>query len=109
MRYVLYDGDCPFCSHLSNKISSLIVESDISFLPFNSARAIELISNYGIKDIESVIYIDDSDRIFLKANACLILCKFMRFPYNLLYSFRFLPNYLLDLAYNFIARNRHRI
>ena len=109
MSYVLYDGDCQFCSNLSNKISSLIEDSDIFFFPFNSFEGSELISKYEIKNIDSVIYIDNQEKIFLKATALLIICRFMKFPYNLLYIFNILPNYFLNLVYNFIAKNRHKI
>ena len=61
MSYVLYDGDCPFCSNLSNKISSLIDDSDILFFTFNSFEGRELIAKYEIKNIDSVIYIDNQE------------------------------------------------
>ena len=109
MSYVLYDGDCPFCSNLSNKISSLIDDSDILFFTFNSFEGRELIAKYEIKNIDSVIYIDNQENIFLRATALLTVCKFMKFPYNLFYIFNILPNYFLNLIYNFIAKNRHKI
>ena len=109
MNYVLYDGDCPFCSNLSNRISSLIKDSDILFFPFNSFEGRELISKYEIKNIDSVIYIDNQERIFLRATALLTVCKSMKFPYNLFFIFNIFPNYFLNLVYNFIAKNRHKI
>ena len=109
MRYILYDGDCPFCSNLAHKISSLIEDSDILFFPFNSFEGSQLISKYEIKNINSVIYIDNQEKIFLQARALLIICRFMKFPYNFLYIFNILPNYFLNLVYNFIAKNRHKI
>ena len=109
MRYVLYDGDCQFCSNLSNKISSLIEDSDILFFPFNSSEGRKLISKYEIKNVDSVIYIDNQEKIFLRATALLTVCRFMKFPYNLFYIFNILPNYFLNLIYNFIAKNRYKI
>ena len=109
MKYVLYDGDCRFCSNLVHKISSLIKDSDTLFFSFKSFKGKELISNYNIQNIDSVIYIDPQEKIFLKATAVLNLCKFMKFPYNLFYIFNILPNSFLNLAYNFIAKNRNNI
>ena len=54
MRYVLYDGDCQFCSNLAHKISSLIEDSDIFFFSFNSFKGRELIFNYDIKNIKGI-------------------------------------------------------
>ena len=109
MGSVLYDDDCKFCSNLVKKTSSLIEDSVVLFLPFNSIKGKELLSNYNIEDINSVIYIDQREKIFLKAEAVLCICKFMRFPYNLFSIFNILPNTLLNLVYNFISRNRMRI
>ena len=109
MRYVLYDDDCQFCSNLVKKTSSLIEGSVILFSSFNSCKGKELISNYNIQNIDSVIYIDPQEKIFLKATAVLNVCKFMKFPYNFFYIFNILPNSFLNLAYNFIAKNRNNI
>jgi predicted DCC family thiol-disulfide oxidoreductase YuxK len=109
MRYVLYDDDCQFCSNLVKKTSSLIEGSVILFSPFNSYKGKELISNYNIQDIDSVIYIDPREKIFLKAAAVLTICKFMRFPYNLFSIFNILPNSFLNLMYNLISKNRMNI
>ena len=49
MRYVLYDGDCQFCSNLAYKISSLIEDSDTLFFSFKSFNGRELIAKYEIK------------------------------------------------------------
>ena len=109
MSYLLYDGNCQFCLNMSNKLSSLTKKSNIFFLPFSSLEAKELISKYEIKNLDSVIYIDNQERIFLRANAFFSICKFMKFPYNLLFVFNLLPNSFLNSVYNFIAKNRHKI
>ena len=109
MRYVLYDGDCQFCSNLSNKISSLVEDSNILFFPFKSYEGRELLSKYDIKNIDSVIYINSQEKIFLRATAVLNVCKFMKFPYNLFYIFNILPTSFLNLVYNFISKNRSNI
>ena len=109
MRYVLYDGDCQFCSNLAHKISSLIEDSDTLFFSFKSFKGLELISNYNIKNIDSVIYIDHQEKIFFRATAVLNICKFMRFPYNLFSIFNILPNSFLNLVYNLISKNRMNI
>ena len=109
MRYVLYDDDCQFCSNLVKKTSSLIEDSGILFSSFNSCKGKELISNYNIQDIDSVIYIDPREKIFLKAAAVLNICKFMRFPYNFFSIFNILPNSFLNLVYNLISKNRMNI
>jgi len=109
MGYVLYDDDCQFCSNLVKKTSSLIEGSVILFFSFNSVKGKKLISNYNIENIDSVIYIDPREKIFLKADAVLNICKFMIFPYNLFSIFNIFPNSFLNLVYNFISKNRMNI
>ena len=107
-RYVLYDGDCNFCSNIVDRISSLIKNENILFVPFTSKQARELISVYNIQNLNSVIYIDHN-RIFYKSKAILNICKRMRFPYKYYYIFNIVPAFILDLAYDFIAKRRNYI
>ncbi|MEE2953545.1 MAG: DUF393 domain-containing protein [Bacteroidota bacterium] len=109
MRYLLYDGDCSFCSSIVHKVSSVKGDSLIIFVPFKSIQAKELIALHSINDINSVIYINSESKIYFKASAVLNICKILKFPYYFLYSFNILPNYFLNLLYDFVARNRTRL
>ena len=109
MKYLLYDNECPFCSRIIKKISPLITTSEISYIQLTSPKGKKLIKNYSLENINSVIYINEKEKIFIKANAILNLSNHMKFPYNLFYILRIIPKSILNLLYDLIAKNRMRI
>ena len=108
-HYLLYDKQCPFCCSIVKKVSSLIKNIEISYVHLKSKKGTELTTKYSLENINSVIYINHNKKVFIKSNAILTLSKHMKSPYNLLYILNLIPRYLLDLGYDFIARNRMRI
>lgn len=109
MQYLLYDHECPFCCSIIKKVSSLIDEPNISYNHLQSKEARKLIARYSLENVNSVIFINHKKKVFIKADAILNLCKSMNFPYNLFYILTILPKSLLNLAYDFIAKNRMNI
>ena len=105
---VLCDGDCNFCKKWVNFTSSKLRKNEISFIPFNSIKGLEKIKKFQIKNQNSVAYIYD-DIVFFKSRAVLKICKQLKFPYNLLYFFTILPEFLLNFCYDFIAKRRIKL
>ena len=105
---ILYDGDCQFCNKWICFVKSKLQKNEISFLPFNSSKAIDILKDYKIINQDSVVYIKD-DVIYLKSKAVLRICRQLKFPYNLLHFLTILPTFLLDIAYDFIAKRRFRL
>jgi len=54
------------------------------------------------------VYIKDN-LVCLKSRAVLKICRQLKFPYNLLHVFAILPTFLLDFAYDFIAKRRLKL
>ena len=102
---VLYDGECQFCNKWICFAKSKLQKNEISFLPLNSSKAINLLEDYTITNQDSVVYIKD-DVVCLKSRAVLKICKKLKFPYNLLHFLTILPAFLLDFCYNFAAKRR---
>ena len=105
---ILYDGDCQFCNKWICFVKSKLQKNEISLLPFNSSKAIDILKDYKIINQDSVVYIKD-DVIYLKSKAVLRICRQLKFPYNLLHFLTILPTFLLDIAYDFIAKRRFRL
>jgi len=105
---VLYDGDCNFCKKWISFAKDKLQNNEISFIPFNSTEGIETIEKFQIKNQKSVAYIHD-DIVFFKSRAVLKICKQLQFPYNLLYFLTITPTFLLDFAYDFIAKRRLKL
>jgi len=104
-KYVLYDGNCSFCISIMQWSSSLMRTENILFYPFESLVGKELISTSNIKDLNSVIYINNG-KILYKSSAVLNICKHLKKPYKYCCLFRFFPSYILDFGYDFIAKRR---
>ena len=102
---VLYDGECQFCNKWVCFVKSKLRKNEISFLPFNSSKAIKILEDYKIVNQDSVVYIKD-DLVCLKSRAVLKICKELKLPYNLFQSLTILPTFLLDFCYDFIAKRR---
>ena len=102
---VLYDGDCQFCNKWICFAKSKLQKNEISFLPFNSSKAINILEDYKIVNQDSVVYIKD-DEVCLKSRAVLRICRQLKFPYNLLHFLTILPAFLLDFCYGFVAKRR---
>ncbi|MDG2139579.1 MAG: DCC1-like thiol-disulfide oxidoreductase family protein [Flavobacteriales bacterium] len=109
MRYLIYDDECDFCCNVVRILTSLVDKSVVTYLPLKSQKTKELINYHNLQNINSVIYIDDKDKIYIKAIAVLNVFRIMNFPYNLLYIFNILPESFLNFIYDFIAKNRMKI
>jgi len=105
---VLYDGDCNFCNKWISFTKSKLQKNEISFISLNSSKAITILEDYKIINQDSVVYIKDN-LVCLKSRAVLKICRQLKFPYNLLHVFAILPTFLLDFAYDFIAKRRLKL
>lgn len=108
-KYLLYDNECSFCSIIIDKISSIINDTDISFTHLKSEEGRKLIKEYELENMNTVIYINQHKKVFIKSNAILNICKHMRFPYNMLYILNIFPKFILNMGYDFIAKHRKNI
>tara|TARA_B100001758_G_scaffold50625_1_gene41143 strand:+ start:28614 stop:28946 length:333 start_codon:yes stop_codon:yes gene_type:complete len=109
MKYLIYDDECNFCCKVVMILTPLVDKSVIKYISLRSQKAKELIDLYDLKNINSVIYFDGEDKIYIKAIAVLKVFNLMNFPYKLLYLFNILPKSFLNFVYDFIARNRMRL
>ena len=105
---VLYDGECNFCNKWVRFAKNKLQKIDMSFIPFNSIEGMKTIEKFQIKNQNSVAYIKN-DIVFFKSRAVLKICKQLKFPYNLLHFSKIIPVFLLDFAYNFIAKRRLKL
>mgnify|MGYP001261240931 CR=1 FL=1 len=106
MNYLLYDNACPFCCNIVKKISPLLEKRNISYIHIKSKKGISLINKYSLENINSIIYINQNNKVFIKSTAILNICKLMKFPYNLTYILIVFPKFFLNIVYDFIAKNR---
>lgn len=106
MRYLIYDDECNFCCNIMRILTSLVDISDVSCISLKSQKAKQLINYHNLQNVNSVIYLDNKGKVYIKAIAVLNVFRIMKFPYNLLYLFNIFPHSFLNFLYDFIAKNR---
>ena len=109
MRYLLYDSNCPFCKKVVEKISKLINDKNINILAISSKKGTHIIKLNNLENVNSVIFINTTGEVYLKSKAIIKISLLMRFPFNTLYIFNIFPKRILDLIYDFVAKNRMKI
>lgn len=106
---VLYDGECGLC-HRSVKFLLARDGGQLWYAPLQgetAARLRELHPNIP-QTLESVVLVDGG-KAHLRTKAFLYGAKYLTRPWRWAYAFRWMPAFLMDLGYRFIARIRYRI
>jgi len=106
---VLYDGECGLC-HRSVKFLLKRDRGNLWYAPLQGETAAELRTRHPEipQTLESVVLVDN-DRVHLRTKAFLYGAKYLTPPWRWAYYLRWLPAFVLDLFYRFIARIRYRV
>lgn len=108
-KIVFYDGDCGFCNYIVGFILENEKNEMLCFAPLQSGFAQTLLAEKEIKINYSTFYYLKDNRIYSKSKGFFELLKELRFPYRVLRIFRFLPLFLTDAVYDFVAKRRRRL
>ena len=107
---ILFDGECAMCNNYILFVAKNDSDDNFRFLSIQNKKIIELKKTYAIEeDNISSICIIDNNKIKRKSRAVLKIVSMLKFPYNLLTVFYIIPNFLRDIIYDLVAKNRYRI
>lgn len=107
---VLYDGTCGLCHKSVKWILAHERDHEIQFAPLQGTTAAELRAKHPqIPDNVDTVVLVENDRARLRSKAFMYISRHLRAPWRWSYAFRWLPAFLLDLGYRFIAAIRYRI
>ena len=107
---ILFDGECAMCNNYILFVAKNDSDDNFRFLSIQNKKIIELKKTYAIEeDNISSICIIDNNKIKRKSRAVLKIVSMLKFPYNLLIVFYIIPNFLRDIIYDLVAKNRYRI
>jgi predicted DCC family thiol-disulfide oxidoreductase YuxK len=106
---VLYDGKCNFCNAIVNYIIAKDKKQVFSFAPLQSKEARKLLRehNEAFASLKTV-YLVENGNVYKRSKAVFYIFRTLGYPYALLSWFRFLPVFITDAAYKFVAKNRYR-
>jgi len=107
---LLYDGTCGLCARSVRWILDHERDHDIVFAPLQGATGARARARYPRipTSIDTVVYII-GDRAHLRSKALLHAARHLRAPWRWGYAARWIPGFVLDLAYRVVAAVRYRI
>ena len=107
---VLYDGTCGLCARSVRWILHHERDRELAFAPLQGETAQALRARYPNipATVDTVIYVD-GERAHLRSKAFLYLASHLRRPWRWMYAVRWLPGFVLNLGYRFVAAIRYKV
>ncbi len=108
---LLFDGVCNMC----NAFVQFVIKRDksglIHFASLQSEYGKAFINKHDIpfKNMDSVILIDEEQKILVKSDVSFELFKRFGGVWTILSIFKYLPRFIRDFCYDLIAKNRYRM
>jgi len=112
-RVILYDGVCGFCNRAVRWVLNADPHGRFRFAPLQGSTAAAIRRRHPDlpDDLDSIVYVrldGSTERIFRGAEAMLLICGELPFPWRFLTWLRWLPGSWTASAYRVFARHRYR-
>lgn len=106
---ILFDGVCNLCSGAVQFILKHERSSVLRFASLQSEAGIKLLSQYNInpQETDSIVLIENN-HAYIRSTAALKIAKYLNAPWRIVSWFGFVPPFMRDGLYEWIARNRYR-
>lgn len=106
---ILFDGVCNLCNNAVDFVIRRDKNNRFKFGALQDKATKSILKEYKINQnyIDSIILIR-GDQIFYKSKAALEIARNLGGPWPAMYIFIFLPGFIRDPVYDWIARNRYR-
>ena len=108
-KIILFDGVCNLCNSSVQFVIDRDPNNRFMFASLQSDFGQEVLRKYHLNttDFDSIILLDQQ-KIYEKSSAALRIAKELKFPWSLLAIFLILPQFLRDIGYNYVAKNRYK-
>ena len=108
-KIVIFDSNCVLCNSAVRFIFKMDKNKNLYYTYFESDY-MKKNKNSELKTetVDSVIFIND-DKIYYKSDAALFIAKELKSPLKYLFYLKFVPRFIRDNIYDFIAGNRYKI
>jgi predicted DCC family thiol-disulfide oxidoreductase YuxK len=106
---ILYDGECGLCNRSVRFILKHERNQNLQFTSLQSSFSKKVFSDFNLKNDfdESILFYRDG-KLFSKSKAVLRIVPFLKWYFYPLLIIWLIPNYIRDMFYDLIARNRKR-
>ncbi|MCO5139362.1 MULTISPECIES: thiol-disulfide oxidoreductase DCC family protein [unclassified Shinella] len=107
---IVFDAECILCSANAQFVLRHDRARRFRLASMQNAVGAALYRRFGIDpaDPESMIVVD-GDRLLKDSDAVLAIYAGLGWPWKALSALRFIPRFLRDPAYRWLARNRYRV
>ncbi len=107
---IVFDAECILCSANAQFVLRHDHARRFRLASMQNAVGASLYCRFGIDpaDPESMIVVE-GDRLFKDSDAVLAIYAGLGWPWKAFAALRFIPRFLRDPAYRWLARNRYRI
>jgi predicted DCC family thiol-disulfide oxidoreductase YuxK len=115
MAFLLYDGECGFCSGTVQFVLRRDPNGPLTFVRLQGPFATELRARHPeLAGVDSVVWVEPAaggqpERTFTKSDAALRIASYLGGAWRLASAARVVPRGIRDAVYDVIARHRHRI
>lgn len=106
---ILFDGVCNLCNGFVNFVIDRDSQNHFTFTALQSPTGQRILQEYNLQttDFQTVILLKDN-KILKKSDAVLEIARYLDSPLKHLQYFKFIPRFIRDLVYDFVAANRYR-
>jgi len=106
---IIFDSACMLCTRSINFLLANEKSKIFLFTPLNGEYAKKLnISEKYNRPIPDSIILYDKGQVYVESTAALKACHWLRQPYRNLKYFLWIPSFIRDFVYRFIAKNRYK-
>ena len=113
MHLVLYDGKCGFCSQAVRFLLKIDKKKTLTFAPLQGEYSTKLKTLDPYRSFDTLIFIENHQnenmKIYLFGAAFFRILWIIGGIWAIPGSFSFLPSFLYDAPYRWVARHRHLI
>ena len=108
-KIVVFDSSCVLCNSAVRFIFKMDKKKNLFYTSFES-NYLKKIRNPELKteNADSVIFINEN-KIYYKSDAALFIAKELKSPIKYLFYLKFIPRFIRDNIYDFIARHRYKM
>jgi len=109
-KIILFDGICNLCDNAVQFIIKHDKNDIFRFISLQSELGKNILKHIGLNDnqIDSIILYQPEIAYFIKADAAFKILKELNSRYRFLLLFSFLPSFIKNSIYDYIATNRYK-
>tara|TARA_B100001057_G_scaffold395003_1_gene404385 strand:+ start:181 stop:567 length:387 start_codon:yes stop_codon:yes gene_type:complete len=101
---IYYDGICILCSNAINILIKMDKKNILFFSPLQSNYAFNTVENKYVEKMDTII-VKRNNEFYTKSLAAFVVLEELKNP--LRYFFYFIPRFLADIIYDFVAKRRY--